>query len=343
MKIFKKIISLVLTAAVMMSMVFAATVSVGADSIYSAFYAKSLVDGKERVYISGISNSEMQYILDKSSDSAIYAVMSFKSGNNSLGFGYTLALYNNMNIITDPNEIIDSAGFVRFSDTECAFCFELKPSVNKKYVDFIKSCTKCNITLGILNNGEFTNYNGRGELFEVDFFNMNEEYSKDISKLTISKISNKSYTGKAVKPAVTIKDGDYKLKKGTDYTVSYKNNTKIGTATVTIKGKGNYTGTKTLTFKIVPAKTTLKVSKKSDTKATFSWAAVKGAEKYQLYYSVDGGKTYKKYTTISGSKTSYTTSKLNFKKYDYKFKIRAYDKVDKTTYYGSYSKIVSVK
>ena len=166
---------------------------------------------------------------------------------------------------------------------------------------------------------------------------------KDISKLTISKISNKSYTGKAVKPAVTIKDGDKKLVKGTDYTVSYKNNTKIGTATVTIKGKGNYTGTKTLTFKIVPAKTTLKVSKKSDTKATFSWTAVKGAEKYQLYYSVDGGKTYKKYTTISGSKTSYTTSKLNFKKYDYKFKIRAYDKVDKTTYYGSYSKIVSVK
>lgn len=166
---------------------------------------------------------------------------------------------------------------------------------------------------------------------------------KDISSLSISKISNKSYTGKAVKPAVTIKDGDKKLVKGTDYTVSYKNNTKIGTASVTIKGKGNYTGEKTLTFKIVPAKTTLKVSKKSDTKATFSWTAVKGAEKYQLYYSVDGGKTYNKYTTISGSKTSYTASKLNFKKYDYKFKLRAYDKVDKTTYYGSYSKIVSVK
>lgn len=166
---------------------------------------------------------------------------------------------------------------------------------------------------------------------------------KDISTLSISKISNKSYTGKSIKPAVTIKDGDKKLVKGTDYTVSYKNNTKIGTASVTIKGKGNYTGEKTLTFKIVPAKTTLKVSKKSDKKAVFSWTAVKGAEKYQLYYSVDGGKTYKKYTTISGSKTSYTTSKLNFKKYDYKFKIRAYDKVNKTTYYGSYSKIVSVK
>lgn len=171
----------------------------------------------------------------------------------------------------------------------------------------------------------------------------NNDKTKDISKLTISKISNKSYTGKAVKPAVTVKDGDKKLKKGTDYTVSYKNNTKIGTASVTIKGKGDYTGEKTLSFKIVPAKTTLKVSKKSEKKAVFSWNAVKGAEKYQLYYSVDGGKTYKKYTTISGSKTSYTASKLDFNKYDYKFKLRAYDKVGKTTYYGSYSKIVSVK
>ena len=43
------------------------------------------------------------------------------------------------------------------------------------------------------------------------------------------------------------------LKKGTDYTVSYKNNTNVGTATVTITGKGNYTGTVKKTFKITKA------------------------------------------------------------------------------------------
>ena len=42
------------------------------------------------------------------------------------------------------------------------------------------------------------------------------------------------------------------LKKGTDYTVKYLNNTKVGTATVTVTGKGNYTGSVApLTFKIV--------------------------------------------------------------------------------------------
>ena len=37
---------------------------------------------------------------------------------------------------------------------------------------------------------------------------------------------------------------------GTDYTVTYKNNVKVGTATVVITGKGNFTGTKTITFTI---------------------------------------------------------------------------------------------
>ena len=166
--------------------------------------------------------------------------------------------------------------------------------------------------------------------------------SKNISSLSISKISDKTYTGKAIKPSVTVKDGDTKLKKGTDYTVSYKNNKNIGTVSVTIKGKGDYTGSKTIDFKIVPAKTTLKASKQSDTKVKLTWDKVKNAEKYQIYYSTNGGK-YKKLATVSGSKTSYTNSKLDFKKNDYKFKIRAYDKVDGTTYYGSYSKAVTVK
>lgn len=66
----------------------------------------------------------------------------------------------------------------------------------------------------------------------------------------VANIANKTYTGKAIKPAVTVKNGTTKLVENTDYTVSYKNNTKVGTATVTITGKGNYTGTLTKTFTI---------------------------------------------------------------------------------------------
>ena len=68
-----------------------------------------------------------------------------------------------------------------------------------------------------------------------------------------------AYTGKAFKPAPVVKNGSKTLAKGTDYTLSYKNNTDAGTATVTVTGKGNYTGSKSLTFKIVP-RTLSKVS-----------------------------------------------------------------------------------
>lgn len=166
---------------------------------------------------------------------------------------------------------------------------------------------------------------------------------KDISSLKITNPSNKTYTGKKRKAAVTVKDGDKTLVKDTDYTLSYKNCKNIGTASVTITGKGNYTGTKTLTYKIIPKKTTLKVSKKSDSKAKFTWTAVDGAEKYQIYYSTNSGKSYKRLATVSGSKTSYTSSKLDFEKNDYKFKIRSYAVDDNTKYYSSYSKSVTVK
>lgn len=71
-----------------------------------------------------------------------------------------------------------------------------------------------------------------------------------ISKLKFETISAKPYTKKAVKPNVTIKNGTVTLKRNRDYTLSYKNNIKIGKATVIIKGKGNYEGTKKLTFQI---------------------------------------------------------------------------------------------
>jgi len=70
-------------------------------------------------------------------------------------------------------------------------------------------------------------------------------------------VSNASYTGKAVKPSVVVKDGKTVLKAGVDYTVTYKNNTKAASAeagkkapTVVIKGKGNYAGQITKTFTI---------------------------------------------------------------------------------------------
>ncbi len=63
-------------------------------------------------------------------------------------------------------------------------------------------------------------------------------------------IEDKTYTGSVLTQKIIVKDGSKPLIEGTDYTVGYQNNTNIGTATVTITGIGNYTGTIKITFEI---------------------------------------------------------------------------------------------
>ncbi|MBE5881851.1 MAG: BspA family leucine-rich repeat surface protein [Lachnospiraceae bacterium] len=67
---------------------------------------------------------------------------------------------------------------------------------------------------------------------------------------TVSAIPNQIYAAKALTPKPVVTYQGTKLTEGTDYTLSYANNTNPGTATITITGKGKYTGAKTVTFKI---------------------------------------------------------------------------------------------
>ena len=77
----------------------------------------------------------------------------------------------------------------------------------------------------------------------------------NISRLKAS-INQKSfgYTGNYIKPVVTVKGmvggKSTILTNWTDYKVTYKNFKNPGTATITITGRGNYTGTLTLNFTI---------------------------------------------------------------------------------------------
>lgn len=72
------------------------------------------------------------------------------------------------------------------------------------------------------------------------------------SDITVAAIADQTYSGDALTPDVTVNDGMTTLVKDSDYTVSYTNNTYAGTATATITGSGNYTGTLTKTWRIVP-------------------------------------------------------------------------------------------
>jgi len=73
---------------------------------------------------------------------------------------------------------------------------------------------------------------------------------RNISTLTIDPIADQTYTGSAITPSVVLRYGTITLTEGTDYTVEYSSNTAVGTALVKITGKGNYSGSKTVTFKI---------------------------------------------------------------------------------------------
>ncbi len=95
-----------------------------------------------------------------------------------------------------------------------------------------------------------------------------------------------SYTGSAIKPAVTITAGGQKLALGTDYTMSYSSNTAVGTATVTVTGKGGFTGSKSVTFKIEAASLSgAEVTLSSDL-FTYTGSAIKPVATVSL-----GGKT----------------------------------------------------
>ena len=69
--------------------------------------------------------------------------------------------------------------------------------------------------------------------------------------VVISDVADQTYTGSLIAPNVTVTCNDVELVKDTDYTVSYSNNKNVGTATISITGIGDYTGTITKNFKIV--------------------------------------------------------------------------------------------
>ena len=126
-----------------------------------------------------------------------------------------------------------------------------------------------------------------------------------LSRISISKASvtlstsTYAYDGKAKKPGVTVKLNGKTLKNGTDYTVSYSNNTKVGTAKVTITGKGNYTGSVSKTYSI----------KNNFKKATISGISNKSYTGKNITQSITvkyNGKTLKKGTDYT---VSYSNNK----------------------------------
>ena len=158
-------------------------------------------------------------------------------------------------------------------------------------------------------------------------------------------VTSYTYDGKVKKPTVTVKDSKGNTISKTNYTVTYASGRKnVGSYKVTVKFKGNYSGTKTLTFKINPKGTSLKTlaATSKGFKATWTKQATKMATSYitgyQIQYSTSSTfasgnttVTVSKYSTVSK-----TISKLKAKK-KYYVRIRTYKTVSGVKYYSPWS------
>ena len=159
--------------------------------------------------------------------------------------------------------------------------------------------------------------------------------------VTLSK-STYVYDGKAKKPSVTVKLGSKTLKNGTDYTVSYSNNKNIGTATVKIVGKGDYTGTIGKTFKISPVKMSISKLRAKSKAFKASWAKNDQATGYEIQYGTDSKfKSAKKVAITKKTTTAKTITKLKASK-KYFVRMRIYTTVNGKKYYGAWSAVKTV-
>lgn len=170
------------------------------------------------------------------------------------------------------------------------------------------------------------------------------------------------YDGKEVKPEVTVLLEDTTLSEGTDYRLEYQDNNRVGEASVSVTGIGNYTDTKTVSFQIVekPKQPTAPVIEKLDTVNITSianakkgikltWNRVSGAQGYIIYraYGKGGYKAIK--TVTNGATAAYTDTGATTNGGKYTYAVCAYKGsikgayVGKTYYYLKQNRISSVK
>jgi surface protein len=164
--------------------------------------------------------------------------------------------------------------------------------------------------------------------------------------ISLSKTSY-TYDGKAKTPTVTITNSTGKtLKEGSDYRVTYKNNTEAGKATVSIRFMDKYSGTITKTFTIVPKATTLSKVTSSKTKTlAVTWAKqATQTTGYEIQYTTDS--KFKKNlatVTVESAKTTDKTIENLSANTKYYVRIRTYKTVDGKKYYSAWSKAKSAK
>lgn len=172
-----------------------------------------------------------------------------------------------------------------------------------------------------------------------------------IPKISSVKLSSNTFTynGKTIKPSVIVKDSKGKKINNSNYTVAYSKGLKnVGNYKVTIKFKGNYSGTVNKTFTIIPKSTTLTNLSSSKKKVKVKWKKqVSQTNGYQLQYSLNSNFKSAKLLNVTNNKvTTKLISNLKSKK-KYYVRIRIYKNIKvngkSTKLYSKWSKSLNVK
>lgn len=171
-----------------------------------------------------------------------------------------------------------------------------------------------------------------------------------IAKAKVGSISTRVYSGSRFRPAPKVTLNGKTLKRGTDYTLLYSNNRLPGKATITIKAKGSYKGSKKATFKIVPKASKVLRLKSGHRSITVKWKTQKScATGYQVRYSTSSKRysTKKLKTgrtvTISGKASRLKVLKNLKAKRRYYVQVRVYKKYDGARYYSKWSPLKKIR
>lgn len=169
---------------------------------------------------------------------------------------------------------------------------------------------------------------------------------QNIKKAIVSlKKNSYIYDGKKKQPSVVVRMGSKKLYQGSDYKITYKNNRKVGYASLNIHGIGDYTGTVTVKFKIVPKGTYIDKVVKKTKGFLVSWRKQgKSADGYQIQYSTN--KKFRKKSTVTKTIKNVTKTKLQVAKCKpgkkYYIRIRTFKKVKEKKYFSKWSKVRAI-
>lgn len=147
------------------------------------------------------------------------------------------------------------------------------------------------------------------------------------------------YNGQIQKPKITVKAGSTKLTTF-DYTIAYAKGLKnVGTYTITIKLKRNYSGSKAVTYKINPEPAVIISAIGYYDRIVAQWSKKEAQTTgYQLQYSTDSKfSSTNKTALVANASTSSTTIKKPVKGKNYFVRVRTYKKIGSVMYYSTWS------